>query len=445
MAPYTTIYQVLGRFTYSRVEFNIGGDKYEASLSADALRQHLRVNGDKNVQITIFTPESLVELIEDLPDEILFGSRVIQEMIVKEILSHHIISDAVVKVIPAKGRYNQYEYNTSIETIITMMFLHILEDNPDEIYIDISTGHNIYPIALLEAARRYLTYKKLENLLQNADNINTQRKISGIHVLFVPQIFKGTTEVKVEFYDLDVKAFFALPRCEFNRICGSRTHDIIDDDYKRLSRRINLIRSNLIMSFNALKRNIPLAFYYLPLFKIHLDEEEIEVNLPLVSTIEKDLLRFIMKKSKPINAGGVIERLPFSSIQVSNIFFSFALYKSLIKFASKLERPTVDEIEEYFNAIYRKENIGLASNVDFLSNELQRIRDKVKTSNSSEFVEFQLLSNLFSTGGSSSLKRNFFAHCGFIYDFTMVKRESDGSIIICWKNRHLAEIIAWLR
>jgi len=50
------------------------------------------------------------------------------------------------------------EYESTLTNISLQIFNYMLNDN--EIICDISTGHNIYTYALMEAARFFITFKR---------------------------------------------------------------------------------------------------------------------------------------------------------------------------------------------------------------------------------------------------------------------------------------------
>jgi len=86
-----------------------------------------------------------------------------------------------------------------------------LKKRPEKLYVDVSTGLNIYVIPLIEAAKRYLTYRKLERILQEDCRVE-------VEILFTPPI-DGAERYHVEIQHVDVKAFFALPNANIDRLC----------------------------------------------------------------------------------------------------------------------------------------------------------------------------------------------------------------------------------
>ncbi len=198
------IFQVTGKpENYDEKEFVLDGETYATCLCTDALRQHLKKEDGVEARLTIFVPESLL-IDKSLED-------------VCGIIREKGISDFEAITIPSVGKYpgksgEFKEFRGNVETITTAIFLHFLKVKPDKFYIDISTGFNIYPIALLEAAKRYLTYRKLERILQQKSDVEA-------YTLFTPPIV-GEDRYHAEIQPIDVKAFFSLPKADVKTIAS---------------------------------------------------------------------------------------------------------------------------------------------------------------------------------------------------------------------------------
>ncbi len=140
------IFQTIGKpDAYQEKEFEIEDKSYISCLCTDALREYLKGKGE-DVVLTIFIPESLL-LDESLKRENLdeFCDKIREKG----------IEDFKAVVIPSVGRYRlgdrEVDFSGNVEVISTSILLHFLELKPDKVYIDVSTGFNIYPVTLLEA------------------------------------------------------------------------------------------------------------------------------------------------------------------------------------------------------------------------------------------------------------------------------------------------------
>lgn len=244
----TTIYQVIGKpESYREKEFVIEGEGYRTSLCSDALRKHLEEKGE-DVELLVFVPESML-FNEDM------------ESFCKK-LDDLGVTDFEAIPVPSVGRYRydgrEAEFRGSVEVITTAIFIHFLKAKPEELVVDLSTGFNIYPVSLLEAAKRYLTYRKLERILVGEDSLS-------VMAMFTPPISPGVERYSVEIQPVDVKAFFSLPKANVDKIVLKCPENLrgelarINREYAEVKSEFRGIYEELTLAYNALKLNVPLA------------------------------------------------------------------------------------------------------------------------------------------------------------------------------------------
>jgi hypothetical protein len=127
-------------------------------------------------------------------------------------------------------------------------------------------------------------------------------------------------------------------------------------------------------------------------------------------------------------------KINVDATKISNIFFSIAMLKSIKKFKDNLGNPTIQNIKKKFTEIYRKEWLSLGLNAYILKYELDEIIKKAKKCIPTHKIS---LDKLLGTGGSSNQKRNFFAHCGFIKEYTEIEicPNNPNDYLIEWKNK----------
>jgi len=191
------IFQVLGKMRdYSKKEFVVNKFKKKSPFSSDVLREKLLGEG-MQTSLVFFVPESLLT-DADLSE---------YERKLREVG----IEDFECIKLPSTGKVGEWSFESTIETITSSIFLEILKKRPEKLYVDVSTGLNIYVIPLIEAAKRYLTYRKLERILQEDCRVE-------VEILFTPPI-DGAERYHVEIQHVDVKAFFALPNANIDRLC----------------------------------------------------------------------------------------------------------------------------------------------------------------------------------------------------------------------------------
>jgi len=138
-----------------------------------------------------------------------------------------------------------------------------------------------------------------------------------------------------------------------------------------------------------------------------------------------------------------VERLNVDGVNVANIFYAVALHRSFKEFADSLSEPDVDEIWEKFSRLYRVKNLGIGINEYFLQRDLDEIREMGKKLGENEEEILGKLKHGENFTESANRKRNFFAHSGFLYEWTIL-RKYEGRILLCWIGDGKKEIINWL-
>lgn len=365
------IYQVIGKpESYHEKEFIIDGKSYESCLCSEALRKYLQEKGEV-VELTIFVPESML-LDDDL------------ESLCRK-LNRKGVEDFKAAVIPSVGRYRhedgEVEFRGNVEAIVSSIFIYFIETRPEKMFVDVSMGFNIYPVNLLEATKRYLTYRKMERILQSTSNVSAW-------AVFSPPVTKDVYRYNIEIQPVDVKAFFSLPNAGIDKVVRDCPKSLknrlgkINREHDQLKKDFRLLFEDLRLAYNAIRLNVPLAFYEL--------------------------------------------------INVSNIFYSIAMFKSIKEFKKHLDEPEVNEILDKFLKLYRNKNLGVGVNEYFLLRDLEEIKESsIKLRDG----EKELLGKLIYGEDfymSRSSKRNFFAHSGFLHEYTLLK-EDNGKILVSWR------------
>ncbi|MFN3805484.1 MAG: TM1812 family CRISPR-associated protein, partial [Pyrobaculum sp.] len=283
---------------------------------------------------------------------------------------------------------------------------------PEELYLDVSTGQNIYVNALVEAARRYATYRALEAALEGG--------AFEIHILtYQPITSKVKEEVDVHLYTLRPTAHLQLPPVDLNSIFRNNSDKPKLKNYSQHRERLNVMYKEVKRAFNALTYGIPLAFYQI--LKFTAEEGELEKTaIELVKSLQR-------------------ENTPLRLVETTNIFFAIALYKSFKKFKNTLTEPYIDEIRDRFSELYKR--IKMPAYDIYIRRELDDIEVRLKDI---PYCKREVnLTEIYHTGGSGDRRRNFFAHAGFIKDYTKATRE-DGRIKLMWLEERIGEITSWI-
>jgi len=416
------IFQVLGNFEYENVRYIIEDKAYSHSFSAIAIKEWLLDSGIK-ADVFMLIPESLAESIGEDPAH-LIENREEFEKAAKEKTG----VDAEFRIIPSVGKYNRLEFAGSAENTAIDIFRVACNEELDVVIGDVSTGLNIYSVILVEALRRYATYKKLEDLLQQSRDFEMK-------LAFIPPILRKRKEAKieevnVEMQNVNVKAIFDTPGTNVSRLCTRGTDNReINTNFGGKLKILKDIVGNVKIAVNAVKMNTPLAFYHKEVINFDYDVEGAERTL-------WDVIDFALKPR--FDGSNKIWRLLLHGNNVFNTFFSIAMAKSFQEFVKTL--PEVAEAEELirvFSDLYEK--VGVEANVRFLQRDIDGLRENVPDGFRGCYAEC-----FDGSGGSKDEKRNFFAHSGFLREITIVERQGD-KIFVRWDENSLKKVRNWLK
>jgi len=457
-----TIIQILGLFqNYSDVNYKLreGDQTIRCKFSSIA---YGKLTSEK-IKIIFFIPESII--IKDL--SIIKKLNTSPEELIKiyEAKLRKIIGDDVnfqVKIIPSIGFYeikkdennskNIVAFQNFIENII-IKFLIDLIDIKKELIIDISTGFNIYIHALIEAVRSLIVYKKLKNILQNKNPFK-------VKCMIVPPVIGHIPDqvLPIEIYDYKAKVFFDIPYKNLdinNNLISFSNGDVFNNNLEKLAKsspKLDLksrrIIDTTLLSFNAIKHNIPLAFFSKKLIEFDSNNENINQELEKI----KDIHKFIKKTTKieQIDNKIVFHRLKCLKTSIVNLLFTLGLYQSFKQFYEEImmKKPIISNIRNTFQRLYEK--IAMGSNLRFLERDLKQIEKYKSKINKGELIELRSLININKeqkreiTTQFSDEKRNFFAHSGLQRDYIQLKKNDEDELELYYKEEYLEIVKKWL-
>jgi len=471
-----TIVQVLGNPNYDEVEFTHDGEIIKTVLSSIALSKV--IPSDTRVKIIYYIPESVVAFLYENTEEIIQKLKPpynFKDDYVKKKLSLDLKIPHEIKSIQSLGLYNinntnfQINFENSLDNIIIQVVADLLDMKGDLIF-DISTGLNIYAKALLEAARHLLVYNNLKAIISG----NSQLKVQIAIVPPVMRHIKGPYPITL--VEEKSKAFFSIPYSTTSIPPvfikgGGRAYP--PEIYKSAPRLLPSIKSKIIaptlLTFNAITNNIPLALFTREL--ISFSEESVDCLKKQLEEIKR-IPRFIndnlllsenvIKKGREPIQRLTQTRLNVKKNEVINCLFTLGLFESLKQFYDeniKSTQPTIENINKIFTDLYSRLDMGV--NKRFLERDLRDIEIKSKILQDNEEIclkdlntlqyqgistkEEQLKPDLEESRTSSDIKRNFFAHSGFLNDFIFVKKGVDGNILMRYDESKLKTIEKWLK
>ncbi len=445
------IYQI-GRFeknAFESINFLIDNQIFEASLSSLALREYF-TKKEVNSKVILLYPVSLLfnkrtierssDLLQTFKEKILkilnsFDDREVffsDPYLFYKLHPHSELADGF-SVIHSLGEYEGVKFQATFEELVFEIFLDMVERYIKEpfkaIYLDISSGLNIYVSALIEAGRLFLTFYKLQNFLVEDNSL-------AVFLYFSDPITQPIENRIFQLhisYKLEVKTFFSHPLPpDVNNTENAYPNFIKslageDKETKKwFTTLLAPILTKSCLFYSALKNNTPLIFYT---FSYHKEE---------------DLISAIMEVSKFLK-GKIykdFQKTPGLNIDLyRKLFLVLSLYLGIIRVLKKYDiypkmEVSISELDLKFrdqeNTLYK--HFELLSNRRYLAQELDNNFKKEEVKNKFE-NEYKLLKEFIS--GESLDKdikpRNFFAHCGFERNCVEVKRVGD-EVYVRYKN-----------
>ena len=450
------IYQI-GRFDSfidKQVNFEIDGKPYSWELSSFALKEHF----GEHAKVILVYPVSILlikgamegikdkeglksfyEKIKGLAEKPEESKRHIKDYINNpwEYLREHPHSkkaDGFI-VIPSIGEFLGEKFSSPLGNIILRILIDMIErykNEPfDEMYLDISSGHNIYNYALAEAGRLFLTLVKLEDFLKKKD-------IKAFIAISEP-IITGSSQDKKYYkifkdFQLDVKGFFYFPEkpqqnneYAFSTYAGRVSRTIKGEEDGKLKGKINDMLYKTYLFYSALRNNLPLVVYYLcTLEEYRYTENDVKNLLEEIVNLLKQRLDGNLKESPDLNFDDLRKLFMMLGLAVGIIR---VLEKSGLCNGNK-EGVRLSYIRQLF--IEDKSSIygyfGLKTNIPYLQ---QEIRNNFTEKDEKNLItnEWKLLKDITNQSSTSINPRNFLAHCGFEKNITEVKKSDNGDII----------------
>jgi CRISPR-associated protein Csx1 len=489
------IYQI-GRFDSSideKVNFEIDGKHRSGELSSFALKEHF----GEHAKVILVYPVSIL-----LNEGILLNKKALEEIRSKESLrsfyekikgfvegkeeekekekekyiknpweylkehphSNSKKADGFI-VIPSIGEFLGEKFSSPLGNIVLRILIDMIErykNEPfDEMYLDISSGHNIYTYALVEAGRLFLTLMKLEDFLKEKD-------IKVFIAITEPIFGKPSPDKRYKIFkdfQLDVKGFFYFPEKPqensenaFSKYANKLIETIKGKEDRELKRKIMNMLYKAYLFYSALRNNLPLVVYYLcTLEEYRYTENDVKNLLEEIVNLLKQRLDGNLKESPDLNFDDLRKLFMMLGLAVGivRVLEKHGICKEIKEgiYLSDIRRLFVEDkssIYEYF---------GLKTNISYLHQEIQNnflderrislitnewkllkyILDKPSVWKYCKAELEKLLKYILgkSKWSSTSINpRNFLAHCGFERNITEVRKTDDGEILIRYTNYH---------
>jgi CRISPR-associated protein Csx1 len=441
----------MGRFEGSideQVNFEIDGKTYSQELSSFALKEYF----GEHTKVVLVYPVSILlneYALRGIKDKehlrnfyekikgIIEGGE--KERYIKnpwEYLREHPHSKKADDfiVIPSIGEFLGEKFSSPLGNIVLRILIDMIErykNEPfDEMYLDISSGHNIYNYALAEAGRLFLTLMKLEDFLKKKD-------IKVFIAITEPIIGKPGPDKRYKIFkdfQLDAKGFFYFPEKPqennenaFSTYAKEVSKTIKGEEDRKLKQKINRMLYRAYLFYSALRNNLPLVVYYLcTLEEYRYTENDAKNLLEEMENLLKQRLDGNLKTSPDdLNFEDLRKLLMMLELAVGviRVLETCEIFKGIKEgvYLSDIERLFAEEE----NSIYRY--FELTTNIMYLQQEIQKnFLDNEKVI----INEWKLLKNITDQSSTSINPRNFLAHCGFEKNITELKKLDNGDVLI---------------
>ncbi len=426
------IYQI-GRLDIQKRRFKIEGKEYSSFLTSFALKEHFDKKM-KNAKVCLFYPVSLAVQsglndsqsdISNLISSINYNSflRFFQSHPNKEYADD-------LFMLPSFGNYNfrqtEINFKSNVSVIILLILLKFVEDYLDyydnnqntndcyEIYVDISSGLNVYISSLMEAVRNFYVFYKLFSLNDN--------KLK-VYLLYSDPIINNSTNVYNIYkdYELNFKVFFNISPGKK----GDNLYQIYDSiEVGQKKNELQKILTSFLITFNSLRLFSPLPIYYSEIY----EPQRIKSEIVDIICYYKEKFKNNILDTSSIN----------KSEKVIKSILSFAFYYGIIS-NLKIKQMKWDsieislkEIKEKFRGIYQR--IGLSTVL--LEREINKIEEYCNTDNDFDYKCLCDFQNYPKVKKNNNIeRRNFEAHAGFVNTLTLVKKEK-GEIFLKYDEKN---------
>jgi CRISPR-associated protein Csx1 len=408
------IYQI-GRFdrNYNEdINFVIDSKNFKSKLSSISLKNYLQ----GQTKLILIYPVSIVynEIALNNNDEF---SKIISQKIgnylenPNEVLKehpHNKYADDFL-VIHSIGEYKLFDskekFEGTYDDIVLAIFCDMVErllekkNEENEFYIDISSGHNIYVSAMLEAIRHFSVFSKL---------LNWQNKSfrPKVYIVFSdPILGSSAKEFKIYIKELKFKVFFSSPIGKYDMDMMEKESEL----YKLLE--------NFLILYSAIKNNTPLVLY-------HFGYDEYG---KIIASIRKIIEEIKNKLSENWKKSPSLSKDDYLKIILSLGFYAGiveVLESNNIREYNFQEGVALDEIKEKFlsKSIYKIFNLD--SLVPILEYEIKSQYGKSRKIKKEEWEKLgKYYDHPQSKGGN--FQRHFIAHSGFERNITEVRKKDN--------------------
>lgn len=354
-------------------------------------------------------------------------------------------------IVHSLGEYLGISLDASYDDIVLEILFDMIErylkDDLEELYLDISSGHNIYISAILEAARHFAVFSHLVNWIDDT-------KSPKIYITFSdPIIGSSAKSFEIHIQQQRFTAFFSSPikRKEAadhnfsflrniypdpdNGAKGSEAAKIkqqVREKRKRLREKIEMF----CLLFSAIKNNVPLYLYYQHYHSV----DEIKEEIFKLIDHAKTQLCSNYQKSPSLNKRSYIDAILSLGFYIGIVN---VLEKYNITMFCQDTGIDLELLKRNFFEIYS--TFRVPTNYVMLSNEIsntQRVLEQIDDIDSWTGL-YKIIDS--EKPKSEPIDRNYFAHSGFERNITEIRTEGSKIFIRYANDTNFNVINCWLK
>ncbi|NPV37755.1 hypothetical protein BREVNS_1736 [Brevinematales bacterium NS] len=314
---------------------------------------------------------------------------------------HRVLCEGVV-CFPALGEYEGVSFEASLEDVILYFFVFFvreyLRESFDSLYVDVSSGLNIYVSALLEAVKYFHVWLQF---FEEEDK----------HIFLVytdPILGSGKKTYHLFLYTLESKAFFSSPLSYGDVEHGLPKRIIEQLGYEREQKKLlKGYLENFCLLFGSFLYGTPLVMY-----SFSFDERK---------EVEKFSQKFVEKIIQKISKD-LVKPFHFDYHEIKATLLALGMYRGLLKLLEEKnitqKEVSLKELLATTEAVYEK--FRLFSQLFLVKTEASSNFRSV-----SENKEWVPLRNFLRYDIGEFEDRHFFAHAGFERNSVLVRKEGD--------------------
>ncbi len=429
----TVIYQI-GRLDQNigrDYKFSIGEQVYAQPLSSFALKEHF---GWNHAKVILVYPVSL-PFNRNIPPE--YGlDNDLKERYLQDPYPffqrhpHAEKADGFV-VVHSLGTYDGQRFDGNYDAIVLSVFMDMvrrfLEAPFERIYMDISSWHNIYVTALIEAVRYFAVFWGLQSW-------HCQRVLRAFLCFTEP--ISDPERVYQIYHDKEIRhrAFFEAPilvKDESER--NGFVKKLIGEEDRELKRTTQQLLRRFLVCYSAIINNTPMVFYSFPDI-VDKEDEVTNLILKLVRKVQNLLARSWTSVPDVVSHPSALKNW-------RDLIFCFALYRGTIRLLLRhgVIREAQDDggvelerMQQDFLQIY--DTLGVPGNGAFLRSEISNLRRKVEEEAASQHNTDSWIT-LGRPSDPDLEYRNFVAHVGLQRTITEF-RAVNGKFYARYKNNN---------